>query len=283
MGGIGKKVRVVSKKNLKLELFIIEALFFITAQILGLWTGIRFLEQKVFFTSLSLWDFIFVFTLGTALIIVSLKFLSGGLFFKIFFYLAVFVGSFIIFNSFMSSLYALFLASVIVLLRLVVPVVLFHNLAIVLGVAGISANLGMGITLSIALVILAVLCLYDLIAVLRTKHMVRMFENLVERGVVFSFVMPEKLKDLFVDLRQIGLKKKFLFLGTGDIAFPLIFAVSALSFSFFSSCGVIIGAFLGILFLHLIFVFQKEKQALPALPPIILFSVLGFLISLFFI
>ena len=69
-------------------------------------------------------------------------------------------------------------------------------------------------------------------------------------------------------------------LGGGDLAFPALFAVAALAqFGLIQALGVVIGAIGGIVLIHSLIV-QKKFKALPALPPIAAFAILGFLISL---
>jgi len=63
-------------------------------------------------------------------------------------------------------------------------------------------------------------------------------------------------------------KRKFVMLGTGDLVFPIILAVSVFGeFSLLHSLFVVVGSLVGILIVHLLLT-QKKIQALPALPPI---------------
>ena len=72
----------------------------------------------------------------------------------------------------------------------------------------------------------------------------------------------------------------FLLLGTGDIAFPLIFAVSVLNVSLISAISVALGSIVGAALVFYLLIHQPVKRAIPALPPIALCSILGFLVSL---
>jgi len=75
--------------------------------------------------------------------------------------------------------------------------------------------------------------------------------------------------------------KTVVVLGGGDMLFPLIFAVSIIPFSLASSMIVAGFSVLGLLSGFLYFLFQNKKRApIPALPPIALFSILGYLIAL---
>ena len=161
------------------------------------------------------------------------------------------------------------------------PRIWIHNLAIILGLAGISATIGLDLLPLGVVVILIILSIYDYIAVYRTKTMVKMFKGLLARGVIFSIIIPEHVKNWFVETRKVKPKEGFMFLGTGDIALPMIFAASALKESIISSMAIIIGALIGLMMIHVLFRLQKRREPMPALPPIAFFSILGYLISLF--
>jgi len=128
------------------------------------------------------------------------------------------------------------------------------------------------------LVILLVLSVYDIIAVYGTKHMVRMFKGFFKRGLMLSIIVPMRISDIGKSVKVKPGRGRFLILGTGDIAFPVIFSVSALNFGLRSSFAVIAGSLVGLLAIH--FILSRRRRPIPALPPIALFSVLGFFISI---
>ena len=69
-------------------------------------------------------------------------------------------------------------------------------------------------------------------------------------------------------------------MGTGDIGLPLFFAASAFIDGIKFSCAIILGATVGLIADHIIFVTQKEKRAIPALPMIAFFSIAGYIMVL---
>ena len=70
-------------------------------------------------------------------------------------------------------------------------------------------------------------------------------------------------------------KKKFVMLGTGDLIFPIILAVSVYGeFSLIHSLAVIIGSLIGIVIIHIL-ITKKKFKALPALPPITAGALIG--------
>jgi presenilin-like A22 family membrane protease len=69
-------------------------------------------------------------------------------------------------------------------------------------------------------------------------------------------------------------------MGTGDLAFPLFFAISALKFSIVSAWFIVIGATIGSALVYYLLNVQRSNRAMPALPPIAICSVLGYVASL---
>jgi presenilin-like A22 family membrane protease len=154
-----------------------------------------------------------------------------------------------------------------------------------LAIAGIGARIGLILPVDAVIIILIVLSIYDYIAVYKTKHMVKMFKNLISRNVPLSLIVPTKLEGMKakVDDASPGKdkkgKRKFMMLGTGDIAFPVIFAVAAARHSLFSGIAVIFGAFFGIIAVYSILI-NSKKGAIPALPPIAACTIIAFILSI---
>jgi len=132
---------------------------------------------------------------------------------------------------------------------------------------------------SIIIIILMFLAVYDFLAVYKTKHMVEMFRKLVESKVYFSLIIPANFMSLFKKTKKVTPASEFMFLGTGDLALPAIFVVSALKISLKTSLLTALGAIFGLILLYIIFIAQKERQPMPGLPPIVLGSLVGFLVA----
>jgi presenilin-like A22 family membrane protease len=209
-----------------------------------------------------------------------LRFVKGSSIFKIIFSLTIFLGVQLILDAFMPTIFSVSLAILIVFFQFITPQVWLHNLAIVLGVSGIGVALGLSMPVTAVLLILFVLSLYDYIAVYKTHYMVSMFQELLKRGTIFAVIFPRKVAGWLADLTKVKPGTQFLFLGTGDLVLPLVFAASAISYGVESVFWVVFGGLVGVIILHILFVSQPKKFPMPALPPIAFFSVLGFLISL---
>ena len=174
-------------------------------------------------------------------------------------------------------------AIVIVALRFIYPRIWTQNIAIIIGIAGIAASLGMSVEPLMALIILLLLSVYDIIAVYKTRHMIKLFRGMAKRGAVLALVIPKSFsqwRNKFEIIKPEN-KNEFIFLGTGDLALPLFFAVSAFSQGIEFSLCIIFGAVIGFAVNHLIFINQKEKKPIPALPAIASFSIIGYIVSFY--
>jgi presenilin-like A22 family membrane protease len=159
------------------------------------------------------------------------------------------------------------------------PIVLNQNLLIIFSLAGIGASLGLGLKPEAVILILIILSIYDFIAVYKTKHMVKIAKDMIEAGTILGLVFPFEPLGFLKSTKEIKPGEgKFLVLGGGDVAFPLIFSVSLLKFGILKPFIVALFSLLGLFANFLIFIFQKERKAIPALPLISLFSIIGYFV-----
>ncbi len=273
------------KQDMRWGLFVNEILLFLAVQALGLYVGYKiFLAKEVVALAAgsSIITFLASFAISTVALIAVIKYFKPRGMFKILFAFLIFVGAETVFGVFVPFGYlSIALAAVLVVLRFYHPTILTQNLALMIAIAGISASLGLLFPLPAVLVILAVLSVYDVIAVYRTKHMLTLFKGLLDSGTPFAIIVPDKDSSIH---EQVSSAKpgtgKFLMLGTGDLAFPIIFAVSALPLGIMSSLAILVGALVGMFTVHVILT-QKKTGAIPALPPIIFTSLVAFMVSLY--
>ncbi len=268
-----------------IPLLLYELLVFGAIQGFGLLVASRLMRLEQFTTQViqfTATDFIAIFLIATAFFFIFRTFLRGATLFKFLFIFLILVGSKAALSAFFSNILASVLTLVVLVIWLVFPYVLTHNFVMLMAISGIGASIGIGVTPATVISILAVLSLYDVIAVYKTKHMVTMFNKLLEKGVVMAIVMPKSAMATTASVKEIkpGPKHGFMLLGTGDIAFPLIFAVSVMKTSLFSALFVVAGALVGVVVVNKLLIGQAERRAIPALPPIALCSILGFFLSL---
>lgn len=203
--------------------------------------------------------------------------------FRLFLFFIVLFGVDLFFGAFIRSPWDLAASLGVLGIMYAFRNVLTHNIGIILAIAGISAAIGLSITPDVGLFILVGMSAYDIIAVYRTRHMVRLAENMIQSGAIFGFLIPVRWRDFFMLRDQAKVGQDFMILGSGDVGVPLLFIASTVTTSL--PGAVIIAAFsmLGLFVTHLLFVNQHDRQAMAALPPIATASILGYLVSLFLV
>ncbi|MFA6049155.1 MAG: presenilin family intramembrane aspartyl protease [Candidatus Micrarchaeia archaeon] len=147
--------------------------------------------------------------------------------------------------------------------------------------AVVGAVLGSSLDLFPAALLAVLLAGYDFIAVFVTKHMVTLAEELEGREAAFSVMFGEPAAKKLPQKRSAagaGKKVSVIELGTGDLVIPCMLAVSAMKPmingvpNFFAAASVSLGALAGICVLF--YILEKRRGYLPALPPIVFFSLL---------
>ncbi len=294
-------------KDLKLNFLIQTIIVFLVMSFLSLATANTMITGKVAYTSepvhsvyvppppisspappyepakIDILQFLVAFFIATSLMLLFLKFCKGKFLFEFFFSGAVIFGAQGPFGILFEKTGAFFIAVAIVILRFAYPRIWTQNLAIIFGIAGISASLGMSVKPLMALSIIVLLSVYDVVAVYKTRHMIKLFKGMAKKGAVLALIIPKsfpKWSGRFEIIRSKN-ENEFVFLGTGDLALPLLFAVSVFSLGVQFSLAIILGAVVGFIADHLIFITQKEKKPIPALPAIAFFSIMGYFVGFY--
>ncbi len=199
----------------------------------------------------------------TGVILILLKF-KLGIMIRLFMFLAILMGMSITLWSFFPQLWFLLTIPLYLLFLWKRENALLVNVILILTIAGMGGYLGASLHFIPSLLLLLALSIYDIVAVFGTKHMVTLAKG--AQGKIPMFSVP--------------IRKKFMGLGTGDLAIPAVFSVSVLQdFSMSHSLLTLLGGLLGLISLFF-YIIQREKVVLPALPPITIGLVLGFLVSL---
>ncbi len=264
--------------------FIAHVFLFSAIQVLGIFTGLNALElldsssaivQEVPL-SMTLFSFLIAFTLLFLLLRYSGKFNL----FKYFFYFLIIIGSKLVFEAFFAPLIASILTISLLALFLFRKSLLIHNLTLGITIAGVAVSLGLSFSFSTVLFLIGAFSFYDVLAVYRSSHMVNMFKGMAKKGVILAVMIPQRLDKINVKSNEFKPGQGVFILGTGDLAFPLFLAVSALKFSIVSAWFIVGGAIFGSALVYYLLNTQKSNRAMPALPPIAICSVSGFLLSL---
>ena len=249
-------------------------LMFIVTQILGVYTGAYIVEDALtneYVGNLMVIDvggatliyFICAVILGAAIFIILHR-LHITLLFTLLEIAVISATSSVFFYAVLKPFLHLTLESMVIaiLFGLIFAVLkqFFHglkNVAAVISSAGAGAVFGFTFGFMTALIFLFILAIYDYISVFKTKHMVTMANEIVQRDMAFTVSAEKTLPN--------G-KKSRLDLGTGDLSLPIMVEVAAYAISPTLAIAAFCGATLGTLFV--LYMAWKEHAVLPALPPI---------------
>jgi len=268
--------------------FFLELFLFAFTMFLSIGVAVNLINKSALSTSqvgqvaqsgFSAIEFIFLFIIATLVLILLLKYFKQPWIVKALFYLAIFEGLWFFSHAYFTWPEMLYVLAFLLISWFVYRNIFIHNIVIILAISAIAVIFGLNFDPSAVIIILLFLTIYDFWAVYKTKHMVKMFQGLVKSRVYFSLIIPHSFKGLFNKTRDVSPSTQFMFLGTGDLALPAILVTSSLKISIYSSFYTALGAIAGFIFLYVLFVTQEQRAPMPGLPPIILGTLIGYLIS----
>jgi presenilin-like A22 family membrane protease len=283
----------------RFSLFSKEALLFGLTITVGLLTAHRYVRDgaPVFLEPIetdltSVLVFAVVFILFTVLIIKFVRAGTNAL--RLAMALAIFVGTQFVAGAFVPEGWSYVVAGAFMVAPLLsrsqylrmasvlgrfLPVILIHNLAMAISIAGIAALVGLSLTPLWAVILLAGLSFYDIVAVYYTRHMVAIAERMMSAGAVFGFLIPVRWRDLLLPPGRSNLMPRAMILGSGDVGLPLVLTTSVVSTSV--GAAVVVGAFslVGITMTHWLFMAQRKRAAMAALPPVATTAIIGYLVA----
>lgn len=272
------------------NLFLKEALMFGGTLALGLFVAYRYVllfssAEVIQTSSISIQDLIwFAFVILMVWFISRVPRLASWMFW-IFLSIIVLSGAQVVIASIAPFPADIIGSLLILIIFLLIHNIIVHDVAIIMAIAGVGAVVGIMITPMVGVIALILLSFYDIIAVYKTKHMVRMAESMIRSGAVFGFIIPASFR-LFWSSRheakpRIG--KDFMILGSGDIGLPLIFAASLVRQSLPEAIIVACFTMVGLLLTHILFVSQEKRKPMAALPPIATMTLIGYAVALLII
>ncbi len=267
---------------------------FLVIQLLALFLGYQFLSNppvSPFSNSNNISNsyFLFAYVLITAvLLLLVLKVYKGNFLFLALEIGLIFFSAIQIFSLFLSSLYSLILSFFAIGLRFSFPSSRPYLLSFAAALVG--ALLGSWLGLIPAILLAALLLVYDIVAVFFTKHMIELAKSLSSRGAAFSITVSanstknkESFKNPNVSKSKVSKQTKSankkkdsqttssnsletIELGTGDLVIPAMIIVSALNTSLSLAIVALAGSLTGML--ALIYLLERKKGYYPALPPL---------------
>ncbi len=179
--------------------------------------------------------------IGTALLMLFIK-LKVNRVWKYWFLLSVFVTISVALGVYVNKWIALGIAAVLAIWKVYKPNVYIHNLTEVFIYTGIVIIFLPILNLISATILLVLISIYDMYAVWKSKHMVKLAKFQTQSKVFAGLFIPyaeegkkSKMKsklpeDLKTKTKTKMVKIKSAILGGGDIAFPLIFSATVMEF-----------------------------------------------------
>ncbi len=246
------------KHNLKI--IAIMTVLFLLAQFVGLYIAdfyaakeLPYDIQKPQFQERTSYISVFAAILiATFLATVLIKFNAEKLW-KIWFFISVWFALLISFSAFIKQEIALLIALFVAILKVFKPNVIVHNFAEIFIYGGLAALFSHSLSIFAVSILLILISIYDMIAVWKTKHMIKLAKFQTRVKVFAGLLIPYKYKK----------QTKTAILGGGDIGFPLLFAATVLNF--YGLKALFIPFTTGLL-LVLIFIFGEKNKFYPAMP-----------------
>lgn len=233
---------------------------------------------------------------GTLIILGLMKLKKGGKLWKYWYFLSVAFAMTIAFGVLLPPMIALVLGLILAFLKIKRPTFWLHNLTELFMYAGLGVLLAPMFTVIWATVLLVIISLYDMYAVWKSKHMIRLakftMKNKLFAGILVQYKQTKNKINLVtskphsqknVDVKDVDVDKiskpkrqgtiKQALLGGGDIVFPLIFAGSVFTqllkqgfpnvVALFSALTISVSAMIS---LYLLFLLGKKDRFYPAMP-----------------
>ncbi len=239
------------------------------------------------FTPVALYFFGMVVLIGIVLWLIPVTKLKWAL--RVLFAAMFLWGLFLILYFLVPVYVALPVAAVCSLAWLLRPKIWLHNLLLIFALGSLGFSAGALFAPWTVILLLLALSIYDVLAV-RFGYMLWMATKLSDNDTLPAFVIPLSIGDWTRHLGHAGRRKlapadpgdrKFSVLGGGDIGFPLLFVGSVFAVSGFGSAFVV-AAFqmAGIVSVFWIQAAFLKGKPMPALPPMFIASLIGFLVTL---
>ena len=226
--------------------------------------------------------FVVVIVLGIVLFAIPISALKT--FFKVIFAFLYCWSIFVISIIWLPTIASIAIAVVIAVLWFFYPRVWLHSMVMLLAMVALGEVFGRLISPWTAMILLAVLAIYDFLAV-RFGFMMWMANKLSESSTLPAFIIPYRQSNWISNLKKSNFptlteqkaeERKYSILGGGDIGFPVLLAASVyFARNFKAAIIVAVFSLAGLIGAYLIQAKFFKGKAVPALPPIAIMSVIG--------
>jgi len=238
--------------------------------------------------NVSFWYIIGAVLIGTLIVLILVKFRKFNIW-KVWFFFAVWLAMTIAIGVFVDRTVAYVLCFLLALWKIYRPNIYVHNLTEIFMYTGIALIFVPLLNVFWAIMLLVAISTYDIYAVWKSKHMIKMAEFQAESNVFAGLFLPYKRKKVGrkektkiekikpIKISKVQKKEKetnVAILGGGDIAFPLIFSgvvmESLIKFDMLSKLNAFLFTLIITFFvtLALILLFYKSEKGkyYPAMP-----------------
>ncbi len=249
---------------------LILILLFVFAQLIGLAVINKYFVQELpydiqkpeFEEQTSFIPIFLIVIFGTILVLILIYFRAERIW-KLWFFLSVIFTLLIAFSAFINQVLALLFAVVLALIKVYKPNVIVHNLTEVFIYGGLAAIFVPVLSVLSISILLILISIYDMIAVWKTKHMIKLAKFQSKLKVFAGLIIPYG-------------KNKTAILGGGDIGFPLLFSGTILK-TYGLIDALITVVFTSLALLTLLILAEKKKYY-PAMPFISIGCFIGLLV-----
>lgn len=267
----------------RFQLFLYTVLLFAAAQGLALFVAEQLANIRTNVPlgpteGMSVAYFLLFFFAVTIFFLILFHVYKGNALYRTIYVVVVFTGLLKMFELVFPSALSAVVAVVFIFGLFLLPLVWVHDLIVIFAGAGIGAVFGLQFQWPFAMILLAILSLYDIVAVFITKHMVTLAHELIKRSCTFALIIPEHITQFRQSLMAVAPGSGFLILGGGDVVLPMFLTASAYVTRPLAGWTAIVGMCVGILLNHIWI--TSSRVPLPALPLISLGGIIGTFIGL---
>jgi len=226
--------------------------------------------------------------IGTGLVLLIIKFKKIRLW-KSWYFLSVLITLIMAFGAFVQQSIAVVLALILSVWKIFKPNTIIHNLTEIFIYGGLAAIFVPIMNIFAAFMLLLLISIYDMIAVWKSKHMIKLAKFQTKTNVFAGLFVPYQRIKKIPKLPKSKIKKvkiRHAILGGGDIGFPLLFAGVVMKDLMLENLflvaflkSLIIPIFVTIS-LFLLFVKGKKDKFYPAMPFLTIGCIAGYLILL---
>ena len=245
---------------------------FFAAQVIGLFITKQYIQGETLPLNIerpeieenkSYIPIVIAIIVSTVIALVLIKYRSFKIW-KVWFFLSIFICLTIAFSAFLPQIISIAIALILALLKIFSKNIFSNNVTELFVYGGIAGLFVPILGLFSVFVLLILISIYDMIAVWKTKHMVKLAKFQSESNIFAGLYIPYK-------------KNREAILGGGDIGFPLLFAGVVLKeFDFTKALIVVVVTTIA---LFSLFMYAKKNKFYPAMPFLTAGCFIGFLIA----